>query len=123
MPHEKNLLYFGNDQCGWAICVTNLASCQTRLKSPTDRRRLLGIALSLRPGGVYCEIMKQVVASQILEIPDYVKLEVRARQVRVKGKRGEVIQGRGKAVLYELGLGKQMPTAEPASHTPLPSAS
>lgn len=32
--------------------------------------------------------MKQVVASQIVEIPDNVKLEVKARKVRVKGTRG-----------------------------------
>lgn len=36
--------------------------------------------------------MKQVIASQVLEIPDYVKLEVRARKVRVKGKRGKLFQ-------------------------------
>merc|ERR1712217_911588 len=32
--------------------------------------------------------MKQVVASQVLEAPDNVKIEVKARKVRVKGDRG-----------------------------------
>ena len=35
--------------------------------------------------------MKQVVASRIVEVPDNVKIEVKARQVRVKGDRGEPI--------------------------------
>jgi len=33
--------------------------------------------------------MKQVIATRLVDIPDEVKLEVRARKVRVKGPRGE----------------------------------
>jgi len=35
--------------------------------------------------------MKQVVASQVLEVPDSVTIEVKARKVRVKGARGEFL--------------------------------
>ena len=33
--------------------------------------------------------MKQVIASQVLEVPSNVTIEVKARKVRVKGDRGD----------------------------------
>lgn len=33
--------------------------------------------------------MKQIVASRLVEMPDDIKFEVKARKVRVKGARGE----------------------------------
>lgn len=34
--------------------------------------------------------MKQIVASRLVEIPDDIKFEIKARKVRVKGPRGEM---------------------------------
>ena len=59
--------------------------------------------------------MKQIVASKVVDIPDDVKFEVKARSVRVKGARGAQLATSGEGLLMvKRTIPHQMPFANQA---------